>query len=221
MVSGQSIGGEHIQHHGLRQRTCILNSIDILIPVINVLEPIGGPIQPLSAYKAWLAGSTDGIARHWWSYQACSSAGTCSDTVPGPGPSGSRYTTWPNYNVDGKPAAHRAMEWSIFYRADRGIILSSGSVAYPTYYPSCTPPGIPYDPWNGIYYLGGWGDGTLVYAGGVAPGTINYMGAGVTIPLILPSVRLKDIRDGVQDYEYLNVLTNNGQSSLVQTQTAS
>jgi hypothetical protein len=47
------------------------------------------------------------------------------------------------------------------------------------------------------------------------------MGASVTTPIILPSVRLKHIRDGIQDYEYLNVLKNNGQSSTVNTQIAS
>jgi hypothetical protein len=201
--------------------TCVLTSIDIMVPAINVLEPIGGPIQPLSTYAAWLAGSTDSIPRLWWSYQACSSAGTCSDTVPGPGPSGSKYTTWPNYNVDGKPAAHRAMEWLTFLHGQTGELYYAADVcAYPTYYSACVPSGgsAAYDPWNGIYYSGGWGDGTLVYAGSVVSGSINYMGSGVTTPLILPSVRLKDIRDGVQDYEYLNVLTNNGQGSLVQTQ---
>jgi hypothetical protein len=77
-----------------------------------------------------------------------------------------------------------------------------------------------YDPWNGIYYSGNWGDGTLVYAGGVMAGKINYMGASVTIPLILPSIRLKHIRDGVQDYEYLNKLTNSGQGTFTNTQLA-
>jgi hypothetical protein len=47
------------------------------------------------------------------------------------------------------------------------------------------------------------------------------MGSGVTIPIILPSLRLKLMRDGVQDYEYLNVLSKSGNSSLVQTQVAS
>ena len=208
--------------------TCILNSIDILVPAINILEPIGGPIQPLSTYRTWLAGSTDSIPRHWWSYQACSSAGTCTDRNPGPGPSGYAYTTWPNYNVDGKPAAHRAMEWITFMHGQTGELYYAADVcaAYDVEtsdYAGCVPSGnsANYDPWDGIYYAGGWGDGTLVYAGGVASGAINYMGSGVTIPLILPSVRLKDIRDGVQDYEYLNVLTNYGQSSLVQTQIAS
>jgi hypothetical protein len=206
--------------------SCIQNSIDILVPVINVLEPIGGPIQPLAAYRTWLTGSTDGIPRQWWSYQACSSAGTCGNTSPGPAPSGSLYVGWPNYNVDGKPAANRAMEWLTFLHGQTGELYYAGDVcAFNTTntYQHCVPSGLAadYDPWNGIYYSGGWGDGTLVYAGGVSSDAINYMGSGVRIPLVLPSIRLKHIRDGVQDYEYLNVLTNAGQGSYALTQITS
>jgi Domain of unknown function (DUF4091) len=201
--------------------SCIQNAIDILVPAINVLEQMGGPIQPLSSYKTWLSGSTDRIPRRWWSYQACSSAGTCSDGVPGPAPAGSPYVGWPNYNVDGKPAAHRAMEWLTFLHGQTGELYYAADVCNTvSYHPSCVPGGVTWDPWNGIYYSGGWGDGTLVYAGGVQSGAINYMGPGVTTPIILPSVRLKDIRDGVQDYEYLHALTGAGQGTFVQTQIA-
>lgn len=204
--------------------TCILNAIDIMVPVINVLEPVGGPIQPLSTYTTWLAGSTDSIPRKWWSYNACSSAGTCGDTSPGPGPSGWSYVGYPNYNVDGKPAANRAMEWLSFLHGQTGELYYAADVcAFPSYYFVCVPSGVAadYDPWNGIYYSGGWGDGNLVYAGGVSASGINYMGAGVTTPIILPSIRLKHIRDGVQDYEYLNVLKANGKSSIVNAQISS
>jgi hypothetical protein len=205
--------------------TCISNSIDIMVPTIATLEPIGYPAQPLSAYKTWVAGSTNGISRQWWSYLACGEAGTCANTISGPKGYGTAYTTWPNYDVDGKPAANRAMEWLTFMHGQTGELYYAGDVcAFTTInnYQHCVPSGnaADYDPWNGIYYAGGWGDGTLVYAGGVASGKINYMGAGVTTPIILPSVRLKHIRDGVQDYEYLCALTNAGNASFVQTQIA-
>ena len=47
------------------------------------------------------------------------------------------------------------------------------------------------------------------------------MGAGVTTPLILPSLRLKLLRDGVQDYEYLFKLNALGYGSTVNTQLTS
>lgn len=202
---------------------CIQDSEDIMVPTISTLEPIGAPAQPLSAYTTWLARPKQaGITRQWWSYLACTTAGTCGDSSPGPAPYGSAYTTWPNYNVDGKPAANRAMEWITFMHGQIGELYYAGDVCNaPSYNTVCRPGSVTWDPWNGIYYSGGWGDGNLVYAGGVASGAVNYMGAGVTIPIILPSIRLKHIRDGVQDYEYLNVLTVAGKSSVVSTQISS
>ena len=47
------------------------------------------------------------------------------------------------------------------------------------------------------------------------------MGPGVTHPIWLPSLRLKMIRDGMQDYEYLKVLTAAGKGSLVTMQISS
>jgi hypothetical protein len=67
------------------------------------------------------------------------------------------------------------------------------------------------NPWRTVLAFGGNGDGTLLY-----PGTASTV--GVTKPIYLPSVRLKYIRDGMQDYEYLNILTQRGQGSFVSTQ---
>ena len=202
--------------------TCLQNSEDIMVPTISTLEPIGAPMQPLSSYKTWLTGSVDGIPRQWWSYLACTTAGTCSNGVPGPFGYGSPYVGWPNYNVDGKPAANRAMEWMTFMHGQTGeLYYNSDICTVPGITPQCKPTGVTYDPWSGIYYSGGWGDGTLVYAGGVSPGAVNYMGPGVTTGIILPSIRLSHIRDGVQDYEYLNALTVAGKGSLVQQQISS
>ncbi len=203
------------------------NSVDILVQPDVLLEPLGGPLESLSLFTTWLAGSTDGITRQWWGYGACTEGNmTCSNGVPGPGTYHTQIT-YPNRNVDGKPAANRAMSWMEFFHGQTGDLYYAADVStVPGSYiqSQSTPSGVPYDPWSGIYYSGGWGDGTLVYAGSVGSGNagaVNYMGSSVTIPLVLPSVRLKHIRDGVQDYEYLNVLKNNGQSSLVSTQIAS
>ena len=282
--------------------SCILNSIDIFTVLNTVLEPVGGPIEPASAYTSWLAGSTAGITRHRWGYQDCTSTGTCSDTLPGPAPSGNSYMTYANYSLDGKPAAHRAAEWLSFLHGQTGeLYFAADECTPPTFAASCTQPttasvsatviltngsanitwagntlvsgqivmlattgalptnfasqtvyyvvstGNPFqvsasfggsaivagsagsgtqtaylsDPWQGIYFSGGWGDGTLVYPGCVVSTATCYMGSGVTTPIILPSIRLSDIRDGVQDYEYLNALTVAGKGSVVSTQIAS
>jgi Domain of unknown function (DUF4091) len=185
------------------------------------MDPHGGSLQR-SAYDSWLAGNCCGVgsspSRQLWSYQSCESAGTCGNGVVG-----TTNATWPNYSVDGKPAANRAMEWLTFLHNQSGELYYSADICMTpqSQGANCGFPIHPNDPWVSVYYSGGWGDGTLVYAGGIVSGKPNYMGADVTIPLILPSVRLKHIRDGMQDYEYLNVLTNAGKGTIVQQQISS
>jgi hypothetical protein len=169
----------------------VLNSIDILAPVINSLDPQDGGAQR-SAYSAWLAGSMR-PARRLWSYQSCMSAGTCTNGISG------SAVTYPNYDVDGKPAANRAMEWMSYRNGVTGELYYLLNLAWATG-----------DPWKSVYAFGGWGDGTLLY-----PGTSSRLGPNVTHPVFLPSVRLKHIRDGIQDYEYLSILNAKGQRALV------
>ena len=267
-----------------------LNAIDIMVPIINDMDVQGGTLQR-SSYNSWLAGNCCGAGsptRQLWSYQSCESSGTC-----GNGTTGGSQATWPNYDVDGVPAANRVMEWLTFLHAQNGELYylftydwenqsvfpltaswASGTVTITfsaatipanivggqVQANSITPSGYngtftvtaatsnsvsyalasnpgPYssggivyyqnDPWNNTYYFGGNGDGSLIYPStgnnaGVFTNHVTQSGGGaLTNPIFLPSIRLKHIRDGMQDYEYLNVLTNNGQSSLVQTQIAS
>jgi len=191
-------------------------AIDWLVPNITTLEPPGGPIENLSQYTNWVAGQPS--VRQWWTYQSCSSSGTCGNGYPGP-----TNFTYPNYDVDGQPVANRAMEWVTFLHGQTGELYYNADIcAQSTSGPAKAcgaygggPSTSPLNPIVSNYYAGGWGDGTLVYYTGVA-----YNG-GTTIPLILPSMRLKMIRDGMQDYEYLNLLTKQGKSSFVQSEISS
>ena len=184
-----------------------LNAIDTMVPIINELDPIGGSLQR-SNYNAWLAGpAADGLTRSLWSYQSCESAGCGSTAINVP---------YPNYNVDGRAVANRAMEWMTFLHTQSGELYYNATLCWSN--TSCrTPP----DPWATVLYQGGWGDGTLTYPGGPNPASDNYMGSGVTHPLWLPSLRLKMIRDGMQDYEYMTALTSAGQGVFVQSQISS
>jgi hypothetical protein len=199
-----------------------LNCIDIMIPPINILEPIGGPLQTLSNYTAWRSASNPaGATRLWWSYGACGSAGTCSNGTVGP----STYT-YPNYDIDGKPAANRAMEWITYLHGQTGELyygydLCQAPFVYPNTITGCDPSGTYVNGWTSLYSYGNWGDGNLMYFGSNEVGSYNYMGAGVTTPIFLPSIRLKMIRDGVQDYEYLYKLNSLGYGSFVNTQITS
>ena len=55
------------------------------------------------------------------------------------------------------------------------------------------------DPWENIRLSGGNGDGTLFY-----PGRPDRIGGRTDIPI--ESIRLKLIREGMEDYEYLALL---------------
>jgi hypothetical protein len=186
-----------------------LNTIDILIPNIATLEPQVGPMQSLAAYQEWLAA---GSQRQFWSYGSCSSVDTCSDGRTGP-LDGPPYTgTYPNYAIDGKPVANRIMEWLTYLHGQTGELYYSldvcwaGGDAHNCLLQGQTTNPNP-NPIQSVYYSGGWGDGDLLY-----PGSTAYV--GTPIPIWLPSMRLKMIRDGMQDYEYLHALTNLGYGSL-------
>jgi hypothetical protein len=57
------------------------------------------------------------------------------------------------------------------------------------------------DPWRDVRLFGGNGDGTLFY-----PGTPDIVGGKTHIPI--ESIRLKLIREGLEDYEYLTLLSH-------------
>jgi hypothetical protein len=67
--------------------------------------------------------------------------------------------------------------------------------------------------WTDQYFMGGNGDGTLFY-----PGTPSLIGGTHGIPI--ESIRLKRIRDGREDYEYLRWLADHGQSAVALGATA-
>ena len=59
------------------------------------------------------------------------------------------------------------------------------------------------DPWDSVFLVGGNGDGTLFY-----PGRPDHIGGHTDIPI--ESIRLKLIREGMEDYEYLSLLAKLG-----------
>jgi hypothetical protein len=63
------------------------------------------------------------------------------------------------------------------------------------------------DVWQSVYAFGGNGDGTLFY-----PGRPETIGGQAHLPI--ESLRLKHIRDGLEDYEYLKLARRFGLESL-------
>lgn len=179
-----------------------LNAIDIMIPKINDLDPIGGSLQR-SSYNSWLSGSA-GPTRRLWSYQSCSSSGTCTNGSPG-----TSTASWPNVNIDGLPVANRIFETLTFLHSQSGELYYAVSDCFRD--TMCTDGTNTDKPWTSLYAYGGNGDGTLLLPGDNAH-------VGVSTPIWVPTMRLKYIRDGLQDYEYYKVLAANGQSAQVSTQ---
>ncbi len=181
---------QHVQEadaHG------VTTSIDVLVPVVNFIDDKPGNSQfagdQRPAYDAFLAGSP---RREVWGYQSCMSHG-CGGTVNMGSPSDSdRYFTgWPSYMIDASAVRNRAMQWLDFKYRLSGELYYETAMAYT------------HDPWTNQWDFTGNGDGTLFY-----PGTPARIGGTTHIPVA--SIRLAMIREGMEDYEYLALLSRSG-----------
>jgi hypothetical protein len=90
---------------------------------------------------------------------------------------------------------NRAMEWISFENRVSGELYWETTQAFQA------------DPWKSQWDFSGNGDGTLFY-----PGTPSKIGGSSQIPVA--SIRLKMIREGMEDYEYLKLLTDLGDGAL-------
>jgi hypothetical protein len=114
----------------------------------------------------------------WW-YQSCMSHGC--DIV-----GGAEFTGWPSLAIDAPSVGHRVFEWLTFAGEMTGELYYNTVEAYQK----------GRDPLRDPRVHGGNGDGTLFY-----PGRAREIGGVTDIPI--ESIRLKRIRDGLEDWEYL------------------
>jgi hypothetical protein len=105
---------------------------------------------------------------------------------------GGTETGWPTMAVDSDATRNRAMEWLSFTYDMTGELYYETTMAY-----------FLGDPWTSQAAFGGNGDGTLFY-----PGTTARIGGKTEIPV--ESLRLKEIRDGMEDFELLNLAKSVG-----------
>lgn len=163
----------------------LADAVDIWVPPINYVDD-----KPAAAAKHRFprrAAYDERVRRGeslWW-YQSCMTHG-CSGTAD------RYYTGWPNYLIDGAPIAHRIMSWLSWVYRVSGELYFHTTYAYEQG-----------DPWDDQYHFTGNGDGTLFY-----PGTPARIGGRTHVPI--ESIRLKLIRDGLEDYEYLIALERAG-----------
>jgi hypothetical protein len=170
----------------------VTKAIDLLVPVINYLEDKAGSQfsgNQRAKYEAFLAASP---RREIWGYQSCMSHG-CGGTVNFGSPSYSDqyFTGWPTYVIDASAVRNRAMQWLAFRYRLAGELYYETAMAYG------------HDPWANQWDFSGNGDGTLFY-----PGTPAKIGGATHVPVA--SIRLKMIREGMEDFEYLTLLSRAG-----------
>jgi hypothetical protein len=162
----------------------------IWVPLVNCLEPKPGfddfceHTPPFETYIR----QTDRSSL--WFYQSCASHGC--NVVGGP-----YFTGWPSYMIDVPGASNRVMQWIAWKYRIEGELYYSMDEAY----------GRGNDPWDSVFLVGGNGDGTLFY-----PGRPDHIGGHTDIPI--ESIRLKLIREGMEDYEYLSLLAKLGSAKL-------
>jgi uncharacterized protein (TIGR03382 family) len=151
-----------------------VSGIDLYVAVINFMEDRPGTSLAGSQRARWPS--------NIWLYQGCMSFG-CAGV--GPGVDAVATSGWPSYAIDTDATRNRALEWMSF------IFDATGELYY-----EMTQSYFGGDPWVSQVAFGGNGDGTLFY-----PGTAAKIGGQTEIPV--ESLRLKGIRDGMEDYELL------------------
>ena len=159
-----------------------LDLVDIATPVAETMND-----QSRAAWATFLARGPN--KRLWW-YQSCDSHGC--------GGCDASMATWderhgmPSYVIDSDARQNRSMEWLSF------IYDVSGELYYET--AEDLQQGLDWD--SGLAYcgFGGNGDGTLFY-----PGKPSDPRIGGTTDIPIESIRMKLIREGMEDYEYLQL----------------
>jgi hypothetical protein len=132
-------------------------------------------------------------------YASCMSHG-CEE-IPSSGPvrreMSRAFRGWPGYEIDRPGAAARVMGWLAFRQRVAGELYYDMLQAWQG------------DPWKNVRAFAGNGDGTLLY-----PGLPDRLGG--THPFPVESIRLKLVRDGLEDRELLALAQRSGLSALAE-----
>jgi hypothetical protein len=168
----------------------VLEEIDLWVPLINFVY--GKPYNTCWSYeyegdKRPSYNDLLSMNKELWWYQSCMSHG-CDGTPP----DDKCESDYPSYMIDHPAVMNRIMSWMTFFYDIHGELYFSTIYAYEEE-----------DPWTDQFYFGGNGDGTLFY-----PGTPEIVGGTTHIPVA--SIRLKMIREGIEDYEYMAILEKAG-----------
>lgn len=174
--------------------------IDDMVVLARMMDGRNGAFagNQRPTYDAWQADVGDGQANKVWIYNSCEAA-ACNN--PGdPGWNDPFYNGWAGYGIDQPASQARAMPWTAFVYNATGELYWGVDYRLGQAWNTCGAGGS-----NCLYESGMNGDGTLFYPGKACPpGTgTGCIGGATDIPI--ESIRLKRIRDGREDYEYLRM----------------
>ena len=153
-------------------------------PLVNDMNSQSVNQRP--SYDSFLAKSQ---ANELWIYSSCMSYSCNESENPA-------WNGWPGYAIDEPASQAQAMGWMAFGYQASGELYYETTQSLPTAS-------------TNQYYSGGNGDGNLFYAG-TPNGANGSVAIGGTHPIPLETIRLKRIRDGYQNYEYLRMLESQG-----------
>ncbi|XP_062500847.1 uncharacterized protein LOC134178077 [Corticium candelabrum] len=166
--------------------------IDILVPIINYVDPKPGCNNTQNNTQC---NSYDTCKYLWW-YQSCMSHGCEREPDCNDGNGCSK--DWPSYMIDRSAISNRVMSWLSY------LYEMQGELYWGTNYIDEIG-----DAWKDQFHYEGNGDGTLFY-----PGYPTKIGGNHSIPI--ESIRMKQIRDGLEDLEMFRLLeTQNGSRQAV------
>ncbi|MDB4971214.1 MAG: hypothetical protein JWN44_6903 [Myxococcales bacterium] len=174
------------------QANGVLAGIDLLVPTVNLLDPMPPEVNTRASYSAWLSQSQQ---HKVWMYQSCDSQG-CNGVGP------QELAGWPTHMIDAPATQNRAMEWQAWNQKVNGELYYDSTYAFSRG-----------DAWQNQFYFTGNGDGTLFY-----PGTPAKIGGTSHIPIA--SLRVKMIREGMEDYEYFKALADAGDPAMADAEAA-
>jgi hypothetical protein len=167
--------------------------VDAFAPVVNFFE--GHPPGTYAAVRPTRFGPEPG--RPFW-YTSCMSHG-CED-LPPRGPARQRmveaFRGWPGYEIDRPGASVLALGWLGWRHRVAGELYYTMLESWQRR-----------DPWKEVRAFAGNGDGTLLY-----PGLPERFGGTHAFPV--ESIRLKLVRDAVEDRELLRLAERSGLGAL-------
>ncbi|WP_223644111.1 DUF4091 domain-containing protein [Corallococcus sp. EGB] len=159
--------------------------VDILVPLVNHMDGTQAPF--IGDQSGTYADFLSRPGTQLWTYQSCMSHGCAPGSLV---PENQPGAGWPSYMVDRPSSKARAMEWLTFLFGGVGELYYETAAMLPT-------------AWSDQYHYNGNGDGTLFY-----PGRPDVVGGQTHVPIA--SMRLKLIRQGMQDYEWLKAVSDAG-----------